>query len=179
MYDKLIIIIILLQMGSHNSTIKGKIGTGAKTRTIKADDVANNSDFEFNKSINPHGSPDASMVVSKTRKGHARVELYQDLNNDGIIKGNERIYKGKCLDRQSGDKLLNFYGDIKLSKTMHQCDWLAQKNPDKLAGCTMELIPTSFTLTLTDESGDVFDFQALGPYKTDGIVVIEKLNTPV
>ena len=166
-------------MGSHNSSIKGKIGTGPKTRTIKADDVAINSYFEFNKSINPYGGPDASMVVSKTKKGYARVELYQDLNNDGIIKGNERIYKGKCLDRQSGDKLLNFYGDIKLSKTMHQCDWLAQKNPDKLAGCTMELIPTSYALTLKDEGGDVYDFQALGPYKTSGIVAIEKLNIPV
>ena len=165
-------------MGSQNSTVKGTIASGPKTRTIKADDVAINSDFEFNKSINPYGGPKASIVVSKTKKGYARVELYQDLNNDGIIKRNERIYKGKCLDRQSGDELLNFYGVIKLSKTMHKCNWLAQKNSDKLVGCTMEFIPTSYALSLKDEGGDVYDFQALGPYKTAGVVAIEKLNSP-
>ena len=122
-----------LQMTSNNSPLEGIAGTGTKIRKIKADDAAINSYFEFNKSINPHGDTAASIFVSKTKKGFALVELYQDLNNDGIIKTKERIYKGKCRDPQPGDELLNFFGDIKLIKTMHKIDWLAQKIPDKLS----------------------------------------------
>ena len=163
-------------MTSNNSPLEGIVGTGTKIRKIKADDAAINSYFEFNKSINPHGDTAASIFVSKTKKGFALVELYQDLNNDGIIKTKERIYKGKCRDPQSGDELLNFFGDIKLFKTMHKCDWLAQKIPVKLVACTMEFIPTSYDLTLKDKSGNVYDFEALGPCKTPGIVSIDKLN---
>ena len=46
--------------------------------------------------------------MSKTKNGFARVELYQDLNNDGIVKSSEKIYKGKSTNPDSGDELLNF-----------------------------------------------------------------------
>ena len=163
-------------MSSDNSTFTGKIATGAKKRTIKASDVSINSPFLFNKSITPHGGTKGSVFISTTKKGYAIVELFQDLNKDGVIKRKERIYKGKCLDRDSADELQNFYGDIKLKKTMHNCSWQTEKNPDKVGACTMELIPTVYSLTLQDESNKIFDFQSLGSYKSPGIVLGEHLN---
>ena len=60
---------------------------------------------------------------------------------------------------------------------MHKCDWLALKNPDKIAGCTMELIRTSYDLTLEDTSGIEYNFEALGKFNnSSGIVVIETQN---
>ena len=167
-------------MTTNNSLTKGIVGTGAKFRRIKADNVAINSYFESNKSINPRGGKKTSLFMSKTKKGFARVELYQDLNNDGIVKSNEKIYKGKSINPDSGDELLNFFGKIKLIKTMHKCDWLALKNPDKIAGCTMELIGTSYDLTLEDVSGNEYNFEALGKFsKSSGIVVIETQSSTI
>ena len=60
-------------MASNNSLAKGIIGTGAKFRKIKANDVAINSYFELNKSINPRGGKKASLFMSKTKNGFARV----------------------------------------------------------------------------------------------------------
>ena len=153
-------------MASEDSPFNGIVGSGPKRRKIKAFDVAINSPFEFNKSITPHGGTKASIFVSDTKKGFALVEIFQDLNNDDVIKKKERIYKGQCLEPDSGDELINFFGDIKLTKTMHKCTWLTQKNPEKVAACTMELIPTVYSLTLKDESDKIYEFDPLGPFKS-------------
>ena len=158
-------------MASDVFDVGGIVGTGPKFRIIKASDVSINSSFEFNKSITPHGGTESSIFVSKTKKGFARVKLYQDLNDDGVISRKEIIYKGKCHDPYSGNELLNFNGNLKLSKTMHMCEWLGSKNPSKIVGCTRELIPTVYSLTLTDESGEIFDFDSIGQFKTIGNVL--------
>lgn len=163
-------------MASDDSAFTGIIATGSKKRTIKALDVSINSPFEFNKAITPHGGPKGSVFVSTTKKGYAIIEVFQDLNKDNVIKRKERIYKGKCLDRDSGDELQNFYGDVKLKKTMHNCSWQIEKNPEKVEGCTMELIPTVYSLTLKDESNKIYYFESLGSYKTPGIVLTENFN---
>ena len=148
--------------------------TGPKQRVIKANDVAINSSFAFNKSINPRGGKNASIFVSKTKRGFGLVQLYQDLNDDGIVSRKELIYRGKSLNRGIGDELLNFTGDIKLIKTMHRCDWISLKNPGLNILCTREFIPTTYELTLSDTSGENYQFDALGKFKTSGpLIAIE------
>ena len=138
--------------------------SGPKKRIIKANDIAINSFFDFDKSIVPHGGTEASIFVSKTKKGFGRIKMYQDLNDDGIISKKELIYKGKCTDPSSGDELLNFTGDVKFIKTMHNCEWVSAKYPDQLIACTLEYIPTLYQLTLVNESGDKYKFEAMGDF---------------
>lgn len=138
--------------------------SGLKKRIIKANNIAINSFFDFDKSIVPHGGTEASMFISKNKKGFARVKIYQDLNNDGIIARKEMIYKGKCTDPSSGDELLNFIGDVKLIKTMHNCEWVSAKHPDEPITCTREFIPTLYKLMLVNESHDQFMFEEMGAY---------------
>jgi len=92
------------------------------------------------------------------------VKLYQDLNDDGLITRKEMIYKGKTRNQIDDDKLLNFFGDIKLSKTMHKCDWLLLKNSNANIACTREFIPTVYDLTLVAESGDNYSLEAVGRF---------------
>ena len=139
-------------------------GTGSKKRTIKASDIAINSPFSFNKSFNPRGGSLSSIFISRTKNDLGMVKLYQDLNDDGLITRKEMIYKGKTGSQINDDKLLNFFGDIKLSKTMHKCDWLVLKNPNVNIACTREFIPTVYDLTLVAESGDNYSLEAVGRF---------------
>lgn len=139
-------------------------GTGSKKRTIKASDIAINSPFSFNKSINPRGGSLSSIFISRTKNDLGMVKLYQDLNDDGLITRKEMIYKGKTRNQINDDKLLNFFGDIKLSKTMHKCDWLLLKNSNANIACTREFIPTVYDLTLVAESGDNYSLEAVGRF---------------
>jgi len=139
-------------------------GTGSKKRTIKASDIAINSPFSFNKSINPRGGSLSSIFISRTKNDLGMVKLYQDLNDDGLITRKEMIYKGKTGSQINDDKLLNFFGDIKLSKTMHKCDWLLLKNSNANIACTREFIPTVYDLTLVAESGDNYSLEAVGRF---------------
>ena len=139
-------------------------GTGSKKRTIKASDLAINSPFSFNKSINPRGGSLSSIFISRTKNDLGMVKLYQDLNDDGLITRKEMIYKGKTGSQINDDKLLNFFGDIKLSKTMHKCDWLLLKNSNANIACTREFIPTVYDLTLVAESGDNYSLEAVGRF---------------
>ena len=93
-----------------------------------------------------------------------RIKMYQDLNDDGIISKKELIYKGKCTHPSSGDDLLNFTGDVKLIKTMHNCEWVSAKYPDEPIVCTLEYIPTLYQLTLVNESGGKYKFEAMGDF---------------
>ena len=139
-------------------------GTGSKKRTIKASDIAINSPFSFNKSINPRGGSLSSIFISRTKNDLGMVKLYQDPNDDGLITRKEMIYKGKTGSQINDDKLLNFFGDIKLSKTMHKCDWLLLKNSNANIACTREFIPTVYDLTLVAESGDNYSLEAVGRF---------------
>ena len=139
-------------------------GTGSKKRTIKASDITINSPFSFNKSINPRGGSLSSIFISRTKNDLGMVKLYQDLNDDGLITRKEMIYKGKTGSQINDDKLLNFFGDIKLSKTMHKCDWLLLKNSNANIACTREFIPTVYDLTLVAESGDNYSLEAVGRF---------------
>ena len=90
-----------------------------------------NSSFEFNRSINPRGGTYSSMFASKTRKGYGAIKIHQDLNDDGILSRKELIYKGKSRDQFAGDGLLDFNGDVQLTKTMHKMQLaLPQKSND-------------------------------------------------
>ena len=84
-------------------------GTGSKKRTIKASDIAINSPFSFNKSINPRGGSLSSIFISRTKNDLGMVKLYQDLNDDGLITRKEMIYKGKTGSQINDEKLLNFF----------------------------------------------------------------------
>ena len=147
-----------------------KAGTGAKRRTIKARDVAINAPFAFNKSINPNGGVASSLSISKTKKGLRVIKIAQDLNDDGLISSKEIIYKGRSRDPFASDALLNFDGEIKLTKTMHRCDWLLLKHPNAKIACTLEFIPTVYDLQLADENGEMYRFDAVGEFKALGLV---------
>ena len=138
--------------------------SGLKKRIIKANNIAINSLFDFDKSIVPYGGTEANIFIFKNKKGFARVKIYQDLNNDGIIARKEMIYKGKCTDPSSGDELMNFTGDVKLIKTMHNCEWVRAKHPDESIICTREFIPTLYRLTLVNKSDDKYIFEAMGDF---------------
>ena len=60
-------------------------GTGSKKRTIKASDIAINSPFSFNKSINPRGRKSFEHIHLQNQNDLGMVKLYQDLNNDDLI----------------------------------------------------------------------------------------------
>ena len=141
-----------------------KGGSGEKKRKIKAKDISINSFFEFNKSITPHGGTEASMFVSLSKKGLAQIKLYQDLNDDGIVSKNELIYKGKSSRMLYRDELLNFTGDIKLTKSMHQCEWITAKYPDEIIMCTAEYIPTIYDVVLTSSNGKRFVMEGMGDF---------------
>jgi len=145
----------------------GKSASGEKKRTVKAKDVSINSSFNFNKSITPHGGTEASMFVSVSKKGFARVKLFQDLNDDGIVSKNELIYKGKSSRMLYRDELLNFTGDIKLAKSMHQCEWMTAKYPDEMIMCTREYIPTVYDVVLTSSGGKRFVIEGMGDFAAE------------
>lgn len=147
------------------------VGTGRKVRTIRAFDIDNMNAFEFNKPINPSGGLAAKMDLLATGRGNRLVKIYQDLNDDGKFSKKELIYKGKCRQPFEEDELIDFNGDIKLKKSMHMCSWLMLKNPDQLAACTMEFIPTVHDLTLFDASGEEFKFDAVGQFADPHIVI--------
>jgi len=147
-----------------------KAGTGAKRRKIKARDVAINAPFAFNKSINPNGGVASSLSISKTKKGLRVIKIAQDLNDDGLISSKEIIYKGRSRDPFASDALLNFDGEIKLTKTMHRCDWLLLKHPNAKIACTLEFIPTVYDLRLADKNGEMYRFDAVGEFKALGLV---------
>ena len=142
-----------------------KIASGEKKHKIKAKVISINSLFEFNKSITPHGGTEASMLVSLSNKGLPQVKLFQDLNDDGIVSKNELIYKGKSSRMLYRDELLNFTGDIKLAKFMHQCEWITAKHPDEMIMCTEEYVPTIYAVVLTSRSGKRFVMDGIGEFQ--------------
>ena len=142
-----------------------KSSSGAKKIRIKAEDASINSPFEFNKSITPHGGTEASMSVSLSKKGKIRVKIFQDLNDDGIASKNELIYKGKSPRMLYRDELLNFSGDIKITKSMHQCEWITAKYPDEMIMCTREYIPTIYDVVMTTSSGKRFVMDGVGEFQ--------------
>ena len=152
---------------SHDHSFE-KSASGEKKRKIKAKDISINSSFEFNKSITPHGGTEASMFVSLSKKGLAQIKLFQDLNDDGIVSKNELIYKGKSSRILYRDELLNFTGDIKLTKSMHKCEWITAKYPDEMIMCTREYIPTIYNIVLTSSSGERFVMDGMGEFSQRG-----------
>ena len=109
-----------------------KVFTGSKTRKIKSNVATTDSPLEFNQSITPHGGTTARLKIKEDDVGYHQIRLFQDTNKDGKASRKELIYARS----------------IKLSKTMHRCDWQLQKNPGDVAGCTMEYIPTTFACQL-------------------------------
>ena len=122
-----------------------KVFTGSKTRKIKSNVATTDSPFEFNQSITPHGGTTARLKIKEDDVGYHQIRIFQDTNKDGKASRKELIYASS----------------IKLSKTMHRCDWQLQKNPGDVAGCTMEYIPTTFACQLISNEGD--------SYRLDGI----------
>ena len=147
-------------------------GTGEKVRKIKAFDVQSSSKFVFNRSIHPNGGILGRMDLSSTKRGHRQVKLYQDLNNDGKVSRRELIYKGKCLQPFEEDELVSFNGDIRMQKSMHMCDWMMLKKPDKLFACTMEYIPTAYELALLSSAGELYEFEATGEFVDPSYLLI-------
>ena len=109
-----------------------KVFIGSKTRKIKSNVATTDSPFEFNQSITPHGGTTARLKIKEDDDGYHQIRIFQDTNKDGKASREELIYASS----------------IKLSKTMHRCDWPLQKNPGDVAGCTMEYIPTTFACQL-------------------------------
>ena len=142
----------------------GKSASGEKKLKIKANDISNIQSFSFNKSIIPHGGIEASMSVSLSKKGLAQVKLFQDLNDDGIVSRDELIYKGKSSRILYRDQLVDFTGDIKLTKSMHKCEWITGKYPHESIMCTREYIPTLYNAVLTSSSGKRFVMEGMGDF---------------
>ena len=138
-----------------------KVFTGSKTRRIKSNVATTDSPFEFNQSITPHGGTTARLKIKEDDDGYHQIRIFQDTNKDGKASRKELIYAGRIREPVDSDELLNFAGSIKLSKTMHRCDWQLQKNPEDVASCTMEYIPTTFACQLISNEGD--------SYRLDGI----------
>ena len=147
-----------------------KSATGVKKRKIKANVVSINAFFDFNKSITPRGGTLSSLFASKTKKGFARVQIGQDLNDDGIVTRDELIYKGKSSRMLYRDELLNFSGDIKLTKSMHKCEWVSAKFPDEPILCSAEFIPTIYDVVMTSVSGKRFVMEGLGKFATPDLI---------
>ena len=91
------------------------------------------------------GGTTARLKIKEDDVGYHQIRIFQDTNKDGKASRKELIYASS----------------IKLSKTMHRCDWQLQKNPGDVAGCTMEYIPTTFACQLISNEGD--------SYRLDGI----------
>lgn len=147
-----------------------KTATGVKIRRIRAANASTDSSFSFNRSITPYGGAEAEMHLKPTRGGFRKVKICQDLNDDGIISSNEIIYKGRSTQGFDQDALLHFNGEIKLSKSMHRCEWVTQKYPGENILCTREFIPTTYSLSLFDQGGERFGFAATGAFLSPFLV---------
>ena len=128
-----------------------RVFTGSKTRRIKSNVATTDSPFEFNQSITPHGGTTARLKIKEDDDGYHQIRIFQDTNKDGKASRKELIYAGS----------------IKLSKTMHRCDWQLQKNPEDVAGCTMEYIPTTFACQLISNEGDSYRLDGIGDQQQD------------
>ena len=148
-----------------------KVFTGSKTRRIKSNVATTDSPFEFNQSITPHGGTTARLKINKDDDGYHQIRIFQDTNKDGKASRKELIYAGRIREPVDSDELLNFAGSIKLSKTMHRCDWQLQKNPEDVAGCTMEYIPTTFACQLISNEGDRYRLDGIGEFQENGFLV--------
>ena len=142
-------------------------GTGAKTRVIKAFDVSTLESFEFNRSINPRGGSLARMKIRTNKNGKCIVSLFQDTNDDGKVSRKELIFRGKSRTVFEGDELTSFPVAIRLKKTMHQCDWLSMKYPDKPLMCTEEYIPITFQFDWIANNGEEYKFHGIGQFRND------------
>ena len=148
-----------------------KVFTGSKTRRIKSNIATTNSPFEFNQSITPQGSTTARLKIREDDDGYHQIRIFQDTNKDGKASRKELIYAGRIQEPVDSDELLNFAGSIKLSKTMHRCDWQLQKNPGDVAGCTREYIPTTFACQLISHEGDRYRLDGIGEFQGDSFLM--------
>ena len=155
-------------------------GTGPKIRRIKAANATSAELFEFNKSISPHGGTLSKLNISLNRKGYGILKIFQDSNNNGKVERKELIFKGKSSDAFDDDALTDFAGSVQLRKTMHMCDWLLMKFPNKqTAMCTMEHIPITYACRLTDNNGDRHQFNGIGNFKDGAMAVFPAENQSV
>ena len=140
-------------------------GTGSKKRVIRALDANMFKLFSFNRSINPHGGTLAKIEVHISKKEKCRTKIYQDINSDGKVLRNELIFDGINHEHYPCDELINFSGSIRLKKTMHRCNWLSMKFPNRPIMCTKEYIPTTYQLFLFAEGGEMYEFEGIGPFQ--------------
>ena len=104
-----------------------------------------------------HGSARLSATTASAFHTRSRLKIKED--DDGYHQ--IRIFQDTNKNGKASRKELIYAGSIKLSKTIHRCDWQLQNNPWDVAGCTMEYIPTTFACQLISNEGD--------SYRLDGI----------
>ena len=157
----------------------------AKIRTIRGlrggnfKGVATDWLIDFDKSLDPTGGT-MGLLSYKEGRRRTRIRLYQDKNEDGKFSKRELIYKGKTSEASYDELTYAKEGlikrpTVKLRKQMHSCDWDIMKGKDPIA-CTMDYVPTVYTLTLKLEGGgkvtpegvgDFFDHQLMVSVKSD------------
>ena len=153
-----------------------KIGTGAKTRRIRASQANSTELFRFNRSITPNGETLSKLNIRKNKKGYRIAKIYQDTNNNGKVERKELIYAGKSRDIFKDDELTDFSGSIRIEKTMHMCDWLSMKYWRKPLMCTREYIPITYDVRLTTQDGDRHEFHSFGKFKDKNFFAMHDPN---
>ena len=134
----------------------------AKIRKIKAIQSSSLQTFEFNKSITPKGGTLGKINLVPTDTASTKIEVFQDLDNNGKISQRELIYEGIIITAEDEqDKLTNFSGKIKLRKQMHSCQWDTAKAETKLIPCTRDYVPTIHALKLISKDGEKYTAEGL------------------
>ena len=102
-------------------------------------------------------------MVAQTKKGYARAGALSGSEQRWHHQGERKDLQRQMSDRQS-DKPLNFYGDIKLSKNDASMRLVGTKESQQT--CRLyNGIDSNIICSHSHRRDDVFDFQALGPYK--------------
>ena len=131
-----------------------------KIRTIKAQITPGLKEFDFNNSIQFKGETLGKLKIEKRKTNVYKVKVYQDLNGDGDLTGDDLIFRGKLGSVAEVDDLTNFSGVIKIKKQMHSCTWDLQKNLERSIQpivCTMEYVPEFTVMKLkSDISGNQY-----------------------
>jgi len=154
----------------------------AKFRTIRGlrygnfKGVASEFLVDFNKSLDPTGG-NKGLISYKKGKHSTKIKIYQDKNDNGKFSKKELIFKGETLEA-SYDELTNVKKGafdkptVKLRKQMHSCDWEILKGKNPIV-CTLDYVPTFYTLTLRLEDGGKVTPQGIGDFYNDlGIKLI-------
>ena len=143
----------------------------AKIRTIRGLKNPDNT-INFGKSIGPRGGTEGLIVFQPSQRA-TKIRLYQDKNEDGKFSKRDLIFKGKTSDA-TYDELINT-SRVKFTRQVHSCDWDIMKG-NKPIVCTLDFVPTLYTLTLTTPSLGKVVPEGMGNFANSQMMI---LNDPL